>query len=992
MRFLFRNGLKAPIIFELLRIVASCGLMALMLAIGIPVRAQLQANQQIPSAKYTIGAQGAYYRVWQNVMPFTTNAQGQVTYRTNSYTELATGLNHLVNGQWVPSVQAIQITPTGGIATNGQHQVGFAANINTADAIEIITPDGKDLQTHIMGLSYYDASTDNNVLFAELQGSTGQLVTSNQVVYPNAFTDCDADVQYTYTLAGIEQDIVIQRQLPAPSAYGLNPDTTWLEVWTEFTDPPTPAIEQVLDGADERLDFGEMKIERGKAFIIGGETNPVPVNKAWTVAQGRTFLVEQVQFDTIANQLQSLQPYNGSGTGYQPIRNFPEQLPPKPTLAGRSTGSLKLAKTHAQEKGLVLDYSLTGSITNLTLQGDVTYLVSGSANLYSNTTIEGGTVVKYSNGPSIASLNIYGPVHCETGPYRMAVFTAMDDDTVGGYIYGSTGHPSGTYSLYAINNGYASNVFSYLRFCYSDYAYNEGSGSTTYLRHCQFVNNTTAVEDLSGTLNLENLLICNTSGYAFYGVNSTITGINLTVDHAGTLFYDSFNSTLSLTNCLLTAITSAGSSHGGTNNFTNNVGGVYQTAGAGAHYLADGSPYRNAGITNIDPTLLADLQNLTTYPPLLFNTNTYTANTTLYPQAQRDYDTPDLGYHYAPLDYLGTYVVTNATLTLTNGVVLGQTNQDMIWLQNGSQFVSQGTPNEHNGLIFYTLVQEQPTNLSGQYPWVAGSSPIYAYDTNHSSSPNVFLRFTTIALPDSDVYGTGSYIIGTDSSDYAINAFTMKDSEVYAAEEQWIFQPTSGNTITLGNNVFQYVQFLETSGGTQSAYNNLFTGVDSYVEFDDGTLQNNAFDGCANGVYLPTTRSNTAYLNMNPLAIEQPVLANDIVTNLTWVSWILGNYYQATNSPLLHKGSTAADQLGLYHYTVTTNETPETTNIVSIGYHYVALGTNGLPLDTSGNGPDYLLDANGNGVVDSGEISWTNAGDLGLQVIITKPPNNSTLP
>ena len=55
----------------------------------------------------------------------------------------------------------------------------------------------------------------------------------------------------------------------------------------------------------------------------------------------------------------------------------------------------------------------------------------------------------------------------------------------------------------------------------------------------------------------------------------------------------------------------------------------------------------------------------------------------------------------------------------------------------------------------------------------------------------------------------------------------------------------------------------------------------------------------------------------------------------------------------------------------------EGTNIVSIGYHYVATDTNGIPLSTPRDGiPDYIADANGNGLVDAGEISWTNYNSL----------------
>ena len=71
----------------------------------------------------------------------------------------------------------------------------------------------------------------------------------------------------------------------------------------------------------------------------------------------------------------------------------------------------------------------------------------------------------------------------------------------------------------------------------------------------------------------------------------------------------------------------------------------------------------------------------------------------------------------------------------------------------------------------------------------------------------------------------------------------------------------------------------------------------------------------------------------------------------------------------------------------------ETNSIVDIGYHYVAVDANGIPFDTNTNGiPDYLDDANGNGVIDSGEIAWNIFGDLGLRVQIIRPRTGTTLP
>jgi hypothetical protein len=125
-----------------------------------------------------------------------------------------------------------------------------------------------------------------------------------------------------------------------------------------------------------------------------------------------------------------------------------------------------------------------------------------------------------------------------------------------------------------------------------------------------------------------------------------------------------------------------------------------------------------------------------------------------------------------------------------------------------------------------------------------------------------------------------------------------------------------------------------------------------------------------------------------------PVFPGDIIlsNSIAYQTGPLGNYYQPTNSPLINAGSTTADQVGLYHYTVTTNEVVEGTNTVSIGYHYVALDQYGNPLDSNGDGiPDYLEDANGDGIYDFGDLGdWQNT--LYLKVLITRPQNGSTMP
>src|SRR5581483_8764718 len=85
----------------------------------------------------------------------------------------------------------------------------------------------------------------------------------------------------------------------------------------------------------------------------------------------------------------------------------------------------------------------------------------------------------------------------------------------------------------------------------------------------------------------------------------------------------------------------------------------FQASGAGNYYLTNNSSLRNLGITSLDfnrftldfDALTRLLKKTTTYAPILL-TNTVSIDTTLSPQAQRDVDTPDLGYHYDPLDFL----------------------------------------------------------------------------------------------------------------------------------------------------------------------------------------------------------------------------------------------------------------------------------------------------------------------------------------------------
>jgi hypothetical protein len=394
--------MKIPIIAIVLLAIGSVGLRA-----QTSTAAATQANVPAPT-DYQIVQQDANSRVWEREI-YEQGPNGQIVARPHKFTELATGLNHLVNGQFVPSTEEIDILPDGtAAATNGQHQVFWPADILEGE-IQLVTADGKLVKSQPVGLGYDDGS--NTLLIAVLTNSIGQLIGSNQVIYTNAFVGLDADLLYTYTKAGLEQDVVIRTQPPTPASLGLNPDTTRLQVLTEFFGPPQPAEttstlpEQAgLALTDDTLDFGTMQMIPGKAFMLGEESPSARVGKSWVTLQGRQFLVEAVPVSALAEQLDALPAPSAQTASTAKARVISRNLvlPPQ-HLAKASVQPVKLARAGISRKpGVVLDYlTVNSSLTNYTFQSDTTYYISGTTYAYGTNTFEGVAVLKYATNASI---------------------------------------------------------------------------------------------------------------------------------------------------------------------------------------------------------------------------------------------------------------------------------------------------------------------------------------------------------------------------------------------------------------------------------------------------------------------------------------------------------------------------------------------------------------------------------------------------------------
>ena len=820
-----------------------------------------------------------------------------------------------------------------------------------------------------------------------MKESEGQLQGDNIVLYPDCFTDVRATIRYTYTVSGFEQDVVWETQPPAPETFGLDPKTTRLQVLTEFVDAPAPAkISRSAGGlADETLDFGPMSIGSGKAFsvdAVGDSTSETPVAKEWTPLDGRTFLIEEVPYEQVIDQLQKLpdtQEYKGAslqrrGKGENVIAGLKALLPKRYARVAPKPGAKPMAKGPRDfAQGFVMDYLVTlAGQANATLRGDTTYYVSGTVNLTGTTTIEGGTILKYTNSTS-AKISMSGALICQTAPYRPAVLTSKDDNTLGEIIPGSTGNPSNSNGgTYLSISGYP--TYKYLRFSYAGIAIDGGFGTATTggVWHCQFVRCGTCLLPDDDDGYLYDVLFSKCGTVIALGADN-VKGSHVTADQINT-FYASFHS-VTLTNSLLTAVTNLGYGVTLVNSVTNASGnGIYQTVGAGSYYLAAGSTNRNAGTPNLNPALLSDLSRRTTYPPVEISTN-FTANTTLGPQAQRDTDTPDLGYHYDPLDYVVSgRTLTNATLTLTNGVALGTYGAATsygIYIRKGGNLVSEGTADRLNQIGRYNTSQEQATT-NWSATTVAHSVKI---STDGATKPAGSFRFTGWSL----LGGKGYHFF----ADYPgiTTPFGFQDCQfgpgaVYAAQ----------CSVALTNCLLERPNLnLDDDGGNYGYYgfNNLFRAGTVTLNRNGSTAwlcKDNLFDQSTISATASLTHGNNGYVtNANRLSPNQAT--DKILTNAPiYQTSFLGNYYYPTNggllSTLLNAGSRSATNAGLYHYTVTTNQVQETNSTVDIGFHYVAEDTKGVLIDSNGDGlSDYLQDRNGNGVYDSPDPSDFNSPD-----------------
>ncbi len=736
-----------------------------------------------------------------------------------------------------------------------------------------------------------------------------------------------------------------------PTAFGFAANSTatlqW-QIYTEFYNPPQPQVRErslyieqdpniraameTPDFIDYFLDFGHYVFGPGKAYPNANYTLLTPgisVAKNFVTANGRTFLIESIPYRELAPQLQALPAPSVKTSSLKQLpwakktRVAAADLPQPQVDKTQTIGKIPKAVAMSSEKpkGVDIDYVVTvGSLNEPTLYtSDTTYYVASDVFLTAPVTIE-SAVFKFSTNNVTGALIIEDTLNMATTNYRPAIFTAVDDNTAGAMLNTNicpsyTGIPGtnwyGVAALYFVTTFNV--VVNNVRFIDMSTGIAGNVNSTNWtitLSHSQMVDCSQGSDFTGGSAS--DSVIFNMNNCLFAGVRCPFVGAdvgytanacNCTVDSTSLMMYMVLGTvgTFNFTNSILSGVgygvtngVTLGGDHNGfvsTTTFgtgvTSTTASPYQWTWAGFYYLTNTTTFITNGTTNVNPALLAQLQMKTIQVPTTLPGSAFTNDMTLSPVAQRDTTGLALGFHYDPIDYIGACSVSNATLLLTNGVVLAYYDNCLTYLMDGGNLISQGTPNQRNYIVYYNAVQEQPLSYFPTNNFMAQLHPFFPEPVHSSPLPTIDLRLTTICAPTGE---TNLWFSSDYGGNLVIGSLTLQDCEVYGSGATWQMSE-SANTPAVGftNNVFHRVPFAVNSNAKITSFNNLYYGTTNINEFtisilhrggtpSPNTNENNVYDGIT--ATLDGAVGYNAYVNG---AINLSFTNNnDIITNITW--------------------------------------------------------------------------------------------------------------
>src|ERR1051325_1752603 len=177
------------------------------------IHAQLTPDSNPASQNVMLIETGPHQRVWQMEA---TNPIGGMTTRPDTgrrVVEIATGMNYWDGREWVAGDPSFDVIDDAFVSTRLQHKVHINANLNVTAAVTVTTGDGITLRSTPVGIGLYDAASGRSAVIAAITDCAGVLVSSNQVLYENAFSGVCADVIYTIERGSFEQDVLITGRL-----------------------------------------------------------------------------------------------------------------------------------------------------------------------------------------------------------------------------------------------------------------------------------------------------------------------------------------------------------------------------------------------------------------------------------------------------------------------------------------------------------------------------------------------------------------------------------------------------------------------------------------------------------------------------------------------------------------------------------------------------------------------------------------------------------
>ncbi len=872
---------------------------------------------------------GAHHKVWQVL---STDAANPSQYLTNRYTEYRSGWHYWKNGVWNESKESITAGGVTSSATQCAFPTTFPQSLSTQDKLSLTTPDGQVLESMPVAIAYYDAASGKAVLLSALKYGFGQTVWPNQMMYQSAFSPLQADVRYTVTIAGLEQDVILRQRPPSPAAFGLNPSTTRLEIWTEFLNSPTPIrtprilkpiplpaeaaslVESNL--VDEILDFGSMMMVSGNAFMAGNSTNSLgPVVKRWLTSNNRTYLIEGIEYLSISNALTSL-PSSGSITpGTMPSRTaLLRTLPPNLDIQSPLLAQTTILGPDAESRpGLVMDYLLVQYSSNITFKGDSTYLVSKPFYVAKNLTLEGGAIIKYG---SSAKMHVVGGFTSQTAAYRPAIFTTIDDDTVGVGLPSFTSPTLCGVPALAMEGG---DGLAHLRFRKMQTALSFLGGPYA-INHMQWVQCQTALQAYSAEVAVRNALMDRVP-VVLDGSGSVVQGEHWTVDSANYLNNATGNK-LYLTNSILAAVSNQGAIAGSAAVQVFAHASVFESGGLGKHYLPTNSPMRDAGVATINAALAAELALRTTEAPQVISSD-LSGDATFQPRVSPDMGTPDLGYHYEPLDYVWNPVTVNGSLVWENGVNMGLL--DATGPAVAGSFDSTGLAANPNHLVRCAAVQESsPSTLAtaSTMRWLRLVSGARAH-----------FEFSEVSMLGDGI--ERRTLFGSAPASSQLSAFSSR------FENTRLEATADAISLALTNNLFRNATLIwgGASGSVQlELWNNLLVAGQAF--WGSFAPESHVFDNLFDHVGLHLANAgippngHNGYLGVAPLGGG----AGDVVLEqFDYGTGVFGEFYQMSDS-LTDAGSRSAVAAGLSSLTTRVSEMPEGNSMVDIGLHYPLSG------------------------------------------------------